>query len=206
MFGTSVKRHIQRVGVVVSMVDPAQRDGVSGEYVIIEPNSQITKPFIRGFFKEATFAHDTVIGSGDVVKIDLLNQDFLVMNNDVEGLGNSALESLGVLHRCNVSGEILRASGEETRDNQYRLSPQFQVIASGCFALQTEPLFGGGLEEEEQLGYLGIEKHELYIPSRYGLDLNDRWQPTSGEYYKVVNIRGRRYDGVDVVELEEDNR
>jgi len=70
----------------------------------------------------------------------------------------------------------------------------------------TEPLFGTDTEIEDELGVMGIERSELYIPSSYGITELDRYQPYSGEYYMVKKVLERRFSGVDVCELIEDNR
>jgi hypothetical protein len=70
----------------------------------------------------------------------------------------------------------------------------------------TEPLFSGDLDTDEQLGLIGIKKDELYIPKSYGIQVLDRYQPVSGEYYQVESIKIRRFPGVDVAILGEDTR
>ena len=57
-----------------------------------------------------------------------------------------------------------------------------------------------------ELGTIGIEKHEMYIPSIYYVQELDRFSPASGEYYRVESIKQRRFKGVDVVVLSEDTR
>ena len=130
----------------------------------------------------------------------------MVMNKTPAILENEVSEYAGVYYKCNVSGELLRPGGEVRDPETYRKIEVFELIATGVHALQTEPLFGSDLETEEQLGTLLIEKDELYIPSIYGTQELDRYQPISGEYYMVTKVLKRRFAGVDVCKVEEDNR
>ena len=85
-------------------------------------------------------------------------------------------------------------------------SAVFVSIKSDAYSLLTEPLFSGYLDTESELANIGIERQELYIPSSFGIQTLDRFEPTSGEYYIVESIRTRRFPGVDVVVLGEDTR
>jgi len=176
----------------------------SGEYVDFEPNAQVTKPFIREFFLEATFPYDTSGETGLVVNLDDVG-DFLLMNKIPEKFENETFQYNVVLYRCNVSGELWRPSGE-TRDNYYHQEMEFEKISPTVFGLQTDPLFGNIIEEDEELGVLGISRNELYLPTYYGIQPHDRYQPASGEYYLVETVLPRRFTGIDVVRLGEDNR
>jgi hypothetical protein len=78
-------------------------------------------------------------------------------------------------------------------------------MKTNCFSLLTESLFRYEMVEKE-IGNLLISKDELYIPKYYGIQINDRYSPRSGEFYKVSTIKTRGFVGVDVVEVEEDTR
>jgi hypothetical protein len=178
---------------------------VSGEYIDSEVNTQVTKPFVAEFFRNASFPYDTELIAGDVIKFDITSEKYMVMNKSPEMFSNTVAEYAGVLYKCNVSGEILRPSGE-LRDSQYHTVTEFDTIREDCFGLLTEPLYAGELETEEELGLLGIDKEELYLPTNYDIRVMDRYQSVSGEYYMVTTIRKNKYSGCVVAVLEEDLR
>ena len=202
--GSTLKEVYEDLGTAFTII----RDSgdVTGEYLVYEINRQVTKPFIREFFLEAELAYDTEAVPGDVISFDSDNRTFLMMNKTPEQFENTAINHQCVLYKCNVSGELFRPSGELTRDAQYRLSPGWQTIKEDCYALETESLFGHDLETDEELGMIGLEKHELYIPSSIGARVHDRYQPVSGEYQRVETIKKRRFAAVDVCEMAQDNR
>jgi len=176
------------------------------EYIDFEPNSQVTKPFIQEFFLEASLPYDTAQVVGGIVSLDVVGHKYIVMNKMANVFENEVYEVQSVYYKCNVSGELLRPSGESRDPITYEYRENFNVIEENVYALQTEPLFGSDTEIEDQLGVMAINKDELYIPSSYGVKELDRYQPLSGEYYMVKKVLRRRFAGVDVVELIEDNR
>lgn len=178
---------------------------VTGEYLRYEINKQVTKPFIRAFFLEAQLAYDTSVVTGDVVQFGD-GRIFLVMNKTADHFKNASIKHESVLYKCNVSGELQRPSGESWDTQTYHKEQQWETIKSNCYALETEALFGHDLDSDIEVGMLGLKEDELYIPSSVGIQVNDRYQPASGEYYKVEVVKRRRFDGVDVCELGEDHR
>lgn len=198
--GADIKEALTEIGAVVIV-----RSGET-EYVDLETNAQVTKPFIREFFLEAMVSYDTDMESGSVVEVDLTGEHYLVMNKTPEIVENAIMNYSCVFYKANVSGEILRPSGEVRSTQTYHKVSVFNSVATDCYALLTEPLFSGDLETDEQLGLLGIKKEELYIPRSYGIQVMDRFQPVSGEYYIVESIKARRFPAVDVAILGEDTR
>jgi len=209
--GQDIKDVFSEVGINYSIYRSGEVT-VSGEFLDWESNSQVTKPFIREFFLECTFAFDTVVDSGNVIQFlpsgELAGGDkYMVMNKTPYLFENELVENAGVLYKINVSGELQRPSGEAEWSTQtYHKQTAFNTIAVEVPALQTEPLFGGELEAEEELALLGIEKQDLYIPSSYGIKALDRYHTASGEYYMVESVKKRRFKGIDVVVLSEDTR
>ena len=202
--GEDIKEVYQEIGASITILRDS--GNITGEYVDLEENSQVTKPFIREFFLEAGFQHDSVGVVGDVVTLDTIAAQYMVMNWTPDLFENAVIENRAVLYKCNVSGEILRPSGEEVWGDMYHKTTQFESIRTNCYALQTEPLFGNLLNTDEELGAINIERDELYIPSRFGIQVNDRYSPASGEYYRVESVLKRRFPGVDVCRLGEDTR
>ena len=199
--GEDIKDALIEVGSEIQRVD----GGIKAEFIDTEPNSQVTKPFIREFFKEGTFPYDTNHKAGDVIHMSITNEDWLMMNHTPDTFANEVVMYSTVLYKSNVSGEIFRPSGE-VDDNYYHTVEAFELLQSNCYALLTEPLFGGGIDLEEELALIDIERNELYIPSSYGIRELDRYQPVSGEFYMVKAVKSRRFANVDVCELEEDTR
>ncbi len=203
--GIDLKDTYEEIGTHVVFAD-----SVSGEWIDSEPNSQVTKPFIREFFLEATFPYDTEVDSGTIVTMDALSEDnvFIVMNKTAEMLENEIIQNNVVLYKCNVTGKLYRQtqSGEDEYDSNYRQNVMFNEIAASVPALQTEPLFGNQLDGESELGLLGLERHELFVPSSFGIKPLDRFETVSGEYYMVETVEHRRYKNVCVCKLGEDHR
>ena len=205
---TSIKNGLRKAGISITIL----RDSgdVTGEYANVEPNQQVTKPFIKEFFLEALMSYDTVAIPGDVIEFDTSGDRYLLMNKIPSFVKNAVILNDGVLYKCNISGELFRPSGEDAWDSEYRKRTQWETVSGDtgltCHALQTEPLHGIEIESDNELGQIGIENHELYVSSSFGIRQLDRFQPGSGEYYKVSSVKKRRFPGVDVALLEEDTR
>jgi len=206
--GEDIKEAIEDVGVGFTVLRDA--GNISGEYLDFEISKQVTKPFIREYFLSSTLSYETDVITGDVIRFDPTDDNYLVMNKTPELFENSVIGYDCILYKANVSGELLRPSGETwdaTWDTEtYHKTPEWETIKAECYALQTEALYGHDLDTDEELAMIGVENHELYIPHSVGVQVLDRYQPASGEYYRVETIKTRRYSGVDVCELGEDRR
>jgi len=202
--GLDIKEAVVDVGSSFTII--RESGTIAGGYLDFEVNSQATKPFIRGFFVEATLAYDTAVVEGDIVNVPNLDGQFMVMNNTAEAFENEVVDYNAVLYRCNVSGEIHRFSGETWDTQTYDHKSVWEVIATSCYALCTENLFGTELDQDEEFVQLGLESSSLYIPHNKGIRLMDRFVVASGEYYKVDSVHKRQFGGVDVCKLEEDTR
>jgi len=200
--GVDVKDAYEETATKASLILPSGE----AEYVDFEPNSQVTKPFIQEFFLEASLPYDTAQVVGGIVSLDVVGHKYIVMNKMPNIFENEVYEIQSVYYKCNVSGELFRPSGETRDPLTYEYRETFNLVAENAYALQTEPLFGSDTQIEDELGVMGIEKDELYIPSSYNTQELDRYQPVSGEYYMVKKVLRRRFSGVDVCELIEDNR
>ena len=201
--GEDIKSAYEETGAGFTILRDA--GDLSGEFLDATLNDQITKPFIREHFLECNFAYNTSGEVGDVVRFDETRDNYLVMNQTPDVFENEIIEYNVVLYKANVSGEILRPSGE-VRDGQLHKQTQWQIVKTNAYALQTDAFFGGDLDTEQDLGIIGIENDELYIPANAGIEVMDRWQPASGEYYRVESISRRRFPAVYVVKLGEDQR
>lgn len=203
--GPDLKETFQEVGVAYTILRDA--GNISGEYSPVKLNRQATKPFIREFFLESSSSYDTASIAGDVIRFNATDNHYMIMNKTATIFENEVINHECVLYKCNVvSGEIQRASGEVWSTQTYHKVPSWPTVKTLCKALQTESLFGYSLETDQELGLLGLREDELYIPSSYGIQINDRWQPASGEYYMVAAVRPRRFQSVDVAIIKEDTR
>jgi len=201
--GVDISDVLSEVGSVFTIIRASEN--ITGEYGEITVNRQITKPFIFNYFKELTLQYDTQAVPGDILEFETTGSRYILMAVNTEEFENEIVTHEGVLYLANVSGELLRPS-ETTRDARYRTTQVFTEVSADVYALETESLFGNTLETDQQLGMIGLRKDELYIPSSAGVLVGDRYQPASGEYYKVEVVKRRNFAGVDICELVEDNR
>jgi len=179
---------------------------ISGEYCIMKKNAQVTKPFTREFFMEGKFNWDSGLVAGDVVRASD-GRHFILMNETPAMYQDEAIEQLGVLYKCNVSGELQRISGEAGYDDEYNSTASFVTIKESCYGLLTESLYGHDVETDEEIALLGLENHEFYTPHSMGVQRFDRLIPVSGEDSLMVeSVKTRKYDSVDVVTLSLDRR
>lgn len=201
--GLDIKEVLVDVGVAFSIL----RDSgtLSGEYLDYETNRQVTKPFIREYFLEATLPYDTRAIPGDIIKFDKTGDNFILVNKSVELFENDYVAYEGVLYKCNVSGEIRRYSGEGWSSQTYENIAEWETIKTNVYALLTERLYGADLNEED-FGQLKIAKNDLYIPAIQNIQVLDRYVPASGEYYKVTTVERNKFNKVDVCRVEEDTR
>ena len=199
-----IKGAIVEVGTAFTV--RRESGSVSGEYLDFTPNAQATQPFTKEFFLEAEFPTDTAVSPGEVIQFDITGDNYMVMNKTPDILANEVIQFTGVLYKCNVSGEILRPSGEVRNTQTYLKEINFVSIKTEAYGLQTSPLFGNDLETNEELGAFLLQSNELYIPSSYGITVGDRYLTASGEYMMVNGIKTRRYPGVHVAILVEDTR
>jgi hypothetical protein len=197
-----IKLVLEEIGT--SFVIKRDSGDVTAGYLDYEMNRQVTKPFIREFFLEATFQHDSPAVAGDIIEFSD-GRRFLVMNDTPENFEDELISREVVLYGANVSGELLRASGEDF-DSNYQRNTTWTTVKSPCYALLTERLFGTDLVQDEELAQIGIESQVLYLPRSIGVQALDRYQPASGEYYKVETVHTRYFTAIDVCYLAEDTR
>jgi hypothetical protein len=202
--GPDIAEAIAEVGTSFSI----KRTGgdVDGGHLDFSPNTQVTKPFIREFFLEIMIPHTTTVEVGELILLDVPETIYMLANKTADMFENEVIKYDGVMYQCNVSGELLRPSGEADWDNEYERRETFIPIQTDCYALLTTPLHGGELDTDEPIGLIDIDRQELYIRSSHGIRELDRYQPSSGEYYMVTAVKKRRYPNIDVALLSEDTR
>ena len=205
--GLDIKDVLEEIGTSFTYLVRPDSGELGTQYLDYEMNRQVTKPFIREYFLEAMFPYDTDAVGGDVIKF-LDGRIFMIMNITDENLFNESLGKEAVLYKCNVSGELRRASGEASWDTtySYQRSTVWESIAIPAYGLLSEKLFGTDLEQDADFGQISLEAQILYLPNSYGAKVLDRYSPKSGEYYKIQAIRTREFDSVDVCHVVEDTR
>jgi hypothetical protein len=203
--GIDIEQVLEEIGTAYSVLR-ANSGEFDAEYLDYEMNRQVTKPFIREHFLEVIFPYNTIVVGGDVVQFNVDNRKFLVMNITPENFENTCIGKEGVLYKCNVSGEVLRPSGEVWDTQTYHKTPAWETIKTNAFGVITEKLFGTDLAQDEPIGQIGIYANELYIPHSFGVQELDRYVAQSGEYWKIQSIETRKFDGVDICQLVEDTR
>lgn len=203
MIGLDIKEVLSEVGVSFTIIRDS--GNVTGEYVMYSPNAQVTKPFIREFFLDARLAYDTACVVGDVIEFNTTGDRYLIMNRTPTLLEDEIYQYNTVLYKTNVVCDILRPSEGDWPTDTYHRRTIWTSLASSQDVLITTPLYGHELDESA-FGPLQIEVHEMYVPASIGIRPLDRVRVSSSEYYRVTTVKPRRYDGVDVVELSEDQR
>jgi len=202
--GPDIKEALWDVGIFYDILLPVTLP--DHEKLVYKGNAQATKPFIREFFLEATLSYDTLVTPGSVIKLIISSIPYLIMNKTPNMFEDEVIENKVVLYKCNVSGELLRISGEVGWNPKYQKTPKFEVIRANAYALQTEVLLGSGIALDQEIGAVSTDRQDLYVPEYYGVKELDRYAPVSGEWYMVKAVKKRLYDGVDVCELIPDRR
>jgi len=203
--GPDIREAIVEVGSAITILRAA--GNVTGEYLKYKLNSQVTKPFIQEFFLEADIPYDTVVAVGDVVQINVTTIKYLVMNLLAEMFENEVIKYNAVLYKCNVVVDLKRPSEDDWDDSQlYHRQTSWTTYGSDVNALITTPLYGHDLVTDEELGMLGLERHEMYVATAEGVEQLDRVRVSAHEYYRVETVKKRRYSAVDVLEIGEDTR
>ena len=202
-FGPDIEETIQEIGTKYIILREA--GDVTGEWLYYKTNRQVTKPFVREYFLEATFQHNSVAESGDIIEFTSDTRRFLIAVMTPRNFENEAFDQQCTILKCNVSGELLRFSGEDWNAD-YQRDFVWESIKSPCYGLLTEELFGNVMEQDSPAGQM-LKKGMLFlVPSHVGIQPLDRYVPTSGEAFKVEEVERRVYAGVDIAHSELDER
>jgi hypothetical protein len=205
--GPDIKEAIVEVGLAYTIIRDS--GNVAGNYLTAKPNEQVTKPFIREFFLEAQITYDSPMIAGDIIEFDTTGDRYVVMHFTPTLFENVIIRYESVLYKTNVKVSILRP-GERRNPNTYVMETYWDIIKQDIDLLLTTPLFGQDLETAEELGLLGIETHEIWCPSSYGIQHLDRIRITSGigagNYWRAEAVRKYRFEACDVVKVGEDVR
>lgn len=202
--GDDIKDVFTEVGTAYNIIRDVET--LSGEFLDETLNRQVTKPFVKEFFLEVSLPFDTRAVGGDVIQFTKDSRTFLIVHINPEDFENLSVTQESVLYKANVSGELLRPSGEGW-DTDYHYQGDVMVsVRTPAYGLLTERLFGPDIEQDVVIGQIEIEGQSLYMPSHYGVKPLDRYQVGSGEYYKIEAVEERRFNGVDICKIVEDTR
>lgn len=202
--GDDIKDVFTEVGTAYNIIRDAEV--LSGEFLDETLNRQVTKPFVKEFFLEVSLPFDTRAVGGDVIQFIKDSRTFLIVHINPEDFENLSVTQESVLYKANVSGELLRPSGEGWDANYQYGGDVMTSVRTPAYGLLTERLFGPDIEQSVVIGQIEIEGQSLYMPSHYGVQPLDRYQVGSGEYYKIEAVEERRFNGVDVCKIVEDTR
>lgn len=201
--GKDIKAALEEIA---SSIVVLRDDGnIEDEYCDISITEQATKPFVINFFRKATFQYDTQAVSGDIIHFSTTGDYYLTTTINSEEFENEIITKQGVLYLCNTSGELSRPSEETWNSQTYHKEQAYETIRSNCYSLLVNPEFRNQLNEEEA-AMVSVEDNELFLPHCIGAQVNDRYEPYSGEYYKITVVNKYRYQGVDVCRIVEDTR
>jgi hypothetical protein len=201
--GPDIKEAIVEVGTKYNIIRDS--GNITGEYLDYETNAQVTKPFIREFFLDAQVCYDSQIVAGDIIQFTTTLSKYFIMNLTPEMFENSIISYQAVLYKTNETMTIYRPSNQ--RDSQtYHMRTIWTPVKTAVPILITSPLFGIDLETDQELGLIGLQLHEAYVPSNYGIQVLDRLLLSSGEYFRVEALKKRRFEGIDVLDVGTDTR
>ena len=128
------------------------------------------------------------------------------MNKSPKMLENAVFRYDCVFYKTNVTCDILRPVEDDWEDDDFHRDTTWSVVKRSVDSLVTSPLYGHDLDTDSELGQLGLELHEMYLPTSIGIEALDRVRLSTHEYFNVETVKIRRYDGVVVIELGEDTR
>ena len=199
--GPDIKEVLAEVGVKYVVLRDS--GNLTGEYLTYKPNAQVTKPFIREYFLEASLSYDTNVVAGDIIQFSTTSDTYIVMNRTPALFENTVIKYEIVLYKTNVLIDLLRPSVVRNAQT-YQMRTVWTPIKSQAKALISVPMFGIALDTNEELGLIGIGNYELYVPSSYGAQVLDRVRISSSEFYRIETVKSRRYKDVDVLDIGED--
>lgn len=181
---TSIKKAMQRVGVSYTILRDS--GNVTGEYAIPKINAQVTKPFIREFFLEVMLAADSVVAEGDLLVLSD-GRYFLLMNKTPDAFKDAIHSYNGICYKCNVVGSLFRPSQSKVG---YAEVTGWSTVKAGVHALQTEAFYGNMLEPDIEIGLIGRETHDLYLPHAIGVAEHDRWSASTVAFVSKTSLAG----------------
>ena len=202
-FGPDIEELLDDIGTSYTIIRDS--GNITGEKLLAKVHRQVTKPFIREFFTEATLSYNSVTVGGDIIRFDD-GTNHLIVNNSKRNFENTAFDRQAVLYKCNVSGQLQRLSGTAW-DNDYQTNQEFATVNSQVYGLLTEELYGNVVDEDNPVGQVSEFSLSFFVPASIDIQELDRYIPVSGEQaYKIEDIDKRIFNGVWVAHCEKDTR
>lgn len=194
------------VGTSIKIYKPDGTE-VLGEFLDFDINRQVTKPFIREFFLEASFSYITAVKCGDIIEFIVDGRKFLIMNLTAEFFENQIINNNAVLYKCNEVATIKRPT-KAGWDSNYQRGITWPNVIADVSILLTERFFGTGLGAVEPKDFLeyDILDNQMYISSYYDVKPLDRVWLSDTEFFQVDFIEKRKFEGVHSCVLSEDTR
>ena len=150
---------------------------------------------------EACFSYDTSVVSGDVIVL-ADNSKFLIGNVRSEYFEGNTIEKKGSIFLTNVSGILKRLS--MVRDaSTYKQTSAWAVIKNPAYGVMNPSLSDMPVSE---YGKSEVTENTLMLQTAVGAELSDRYYVSDTEYYEIIGVKRRLYDGIDLVTLKSDNR
>jgi len=204
--GPDLAEVLKEVGTSIKIYKPSGTE-VLGEYLDFDINRQVTKPFIREFFVEASFSYVTQVVCGDVIEFLTDGRKFLVMNLTAEFFENQIINNNAVLYKCNEVVTIKRPTkGAWNADYERQIS--WLDVTVDVPILLTERFFGTGLGAVSPQDFMeyDILDNQIYISGYYGVKPLDRVWLSNTEFFQVDFVEKRKFDGVWSCVLSGDTR
>jgi len=203
--GEDVKAAYVDTGTGYVIIRSGERKS-SPEFCSYDVPEQVVRPFPREFLLEASLPFDTIANEGDIIKFND-GRHFLILSKIGVQFADDVYEYQTQIVKCNITeGTILRSTLEDW-DDQYHKVPVWGSIHKNVISALTESLTGNALDDKEDAALLTTKSLDLYISDyNYDIQVMDRFQPVSGESYRVDSIRKRVFPNVILAQLTEDTR
>lgn len=209
--GPDIKEVLQELGVAFTII--RESGNITGERLDYDPNSQVTKPFIREHFLEVTFQYDTEAVAGDLIQFTTDSRKFIIVHLDPELFENQIIENSGVIYKANAIVNVTRPSGETT--DYYQTLTHWNEVKSNLPVVLVDKEYATRLDDEDQkVAQMDLKGLIMFAPASVGLLPHDRitvsgenlTAPSGDERYKVSYLESHSFRNVVRVFLEEDTR
>ena len=182
-----------------------KKDGtVFNSYFDIEAHPFHSTTFVRQNCYNAVFPYDDDIEGGDAVLYNGINT--LVMNLKPEFFqGDVVVKNAYLIHCSTSSGVIYRP---QTNRTDYRASSDWGFAAiENIAALHFASAMDTSDEMVEDVFSLEKEVHKLFMSAHHDIRVGDRWMQTpSSKPFQILTITDRKYEGLHVCKIIEDER
>ena len=203
------------MGIGVDIADVIEELGVP-VIILRSPNNltekitydtnDVTVPFIREHFLNASFAYNTQIVSGDVLQFN--GESYLVINKTPDSFEGGVVEYEAVIFKCNLPAGALLVTPAETKagSGDYTVTQGWTVRKSPIYGLIYKGTRSALLNSEVSAGKETTFELFAFVSASYDSKPYDRLIISSTEYYRVQDVEKYAYPGVHVLSLVYDDR